>query len=154
MRKTKEAFCWIFSILKKHKIPYRISGGVAAKIYGSKRELVDIDIDTTDVALKKILPDVQNFISYGPKRYKDNEWDVTLLELNYSGQEIGIIGTDSANIFDKTKGKWVKYRADFSKAVKKKIYGQIVKFISREDLIDYKQKIRRKVDIEDIKELA
>lgn len=59
MRKTKEACIWIMNILNKNKIPYRIEGGFAAKIYGSKRTLADIDIDIPDKCFKKILPSVE-----------------------------------------------------------------------------------------------
>ena len=154
MKNTKSAFNCIIVILKKHKLPYRISGGFAARIYGSKRKLADIDIDTTDTALNKILPNVKKYIVHGPNRYKDKNWDVLGLELRYKGQEIGLIGVDSAKIFDKKNQKWIKYKADFSKTSKKKIYGKIVNIISKEDLIDYKQKIRRRVDVKDIKELS
>ena|SRR3989344_6334504 len=154
MKKTKEAMEWIVRILKKQKLPYRLSGGFAARIYGSKRKLADIDIDTTDKALLTIIPEVQDYILDGPKRYKDKEWDVFALELNYKGQEIGLVGVDSAKIFDKRKKKWIRFETDFSKVVKKKVYGQTVNVISKEDLIDYKEKIRRRVDLQDIIELA
>ena len=44
-RHTKEAFEWIISILRNHKIPFEIIGGFAARLYGSRRMLADIDID-------------------------------------------------------------------------------------------------------------
>ena len=47
MKDTAGALFWIVKILKKHKIPFHISGGFAAKLYGVKRDLADIDIDRT-----------------------------------------------------------------------------------------------------------
>ena len=75
------------------------------------------------------------------------------MELNYLGHEIGLTGTDSAKIFDKGKQKWIRFKANFSRVSKKKIFGKNVNVISKKDLIDYKQKIGRRVDINDVKEL-
>lgn len=43
--KTINALKWIIKILNSKNIPYQISGGFAAKMYGSIRPLNDIDID-------------------------------------------------------------------------------------------------------------
>src|SRR3989338_5844801 len=125
MKNTKSAFNWIISILQKHKLPYRISGGFAARIYGSKRKLSGIDIDTIDMALNKVLPDVQKYALHNPNRYKGREWDCYYLGLRYKGQEIGLMGVNHAKIVDKTKQKWIRYKVDFSKVSKKKVYGKI-----------------------------
>ena len=153
-KKIKAAFLWIITILKKHKIPYRISGGFAARIYGSKRPVADIDIDMPDRYIDKILPEVYKYILYGPNRYKDREWNIYALELKYKGQEIGLAGTTTGKIFDKKKGRWTKFKADFSKINKKKVYGKEVKVIGKKDLIAYKSKIQRRVDKQDVKELT
>jgi hypothetical protein len=39
------ALRWIIGILDRHNIQYQITGGFAAKLYGSSREVNDIDID-------------------------------------------------------------------------------------------------------------
>lgn len=41
MRNTKRALLWIVKILKSHHVPFLISGGFVAKIYGSDRPLFD-----------------------------------------------------------------------------------------------------------------
>ena len=154
MRKTREAFIWIINILNKTKIPYRIEGGFAAITYGSKRTLADIDIDVPDKCFRKILSNVKKYIVKGANRYKDKNWDVLGLELKYKGQEIGLVGSDTAKIFDKTKGRWIKFKVDFSKVTKKKICGKIANIIRKQDLIYYKNKIARRVDIKDVRELS
>jgi len=42
--KTLNALNWIVGILTKHRIPYRIGGGLAAHVYGSPRPVNDIDL--------------------------------------------------------------------------------------------------------------
>jgi hypothetical protein len=42
--KTLKALHFIVGILNKHKIQYRIGGGLAAHVYGSTRAVNDIDI--------------------------------------------------------------------------------------------------------------
>ncbi|MFH0948947.1 MAG: hypothetical protein V1802_00490 [Candidatus Aenigmatarchaeota archaeon] len=154
MKKTKEAFIWVVEILKAHKIPYRISGGFAARIYGTKRPLADIDIEVPDKYVDKILPHVQNFVVRGPARFKDKNWDIYLLTIKYKGQMIDFSGTDTEKLFSRKRNRWVKFSADFPKVTRKKVYGKTVNVIRKEDLIYYKNIIRRRVDIKDIKELS
>jgi len=71
--KSKKAFKWIITVLRKNKIPFRITGGFAAKIYGSQRELADIDIEIPDSYFDKILPEVKKYIIFGPAKYKDRQ---------------------------------------------------------------------------------
>ena len=117
-RNTKQALEWIVGILRKHQVPFQISGGCAAKIYGSPRELNDIDIDMPENCFEKILVDVKPFIIYGPAQYKDQKWDLYLMTLNYAGQEIDI-GSGNAKISTKDRKEWISFDTDFSKAIKK-----------------------------------
>jgi hypothetical protein len=154
MRKTKEAFTWIVGLLREHKIPFQISGGFAANIYGSNRPLADIDIEIPDEKIFEIQKRIKKFIIYGPKRYKDDEFDLLLMTLKYKGQEIDICGINSQKLFNKKTMKWNPERIDLSKATKKKVYNLIVPIISLKDLITYKKKISRDVDIQDVKALS
>lgn len=154
VRKTKEAFTWIINILRKNKIPFQIVGGFAANIYGSKRPLADIDIEIPDKQVLKIKNSVKKYIIYGPKQYKDKEFDLLLMTLKYKGQEIELCGIDSEKLFNKKRGKWEKESINLSKAIRKKVYNHIVPIIPINMLINYKKKIARVVDIKDINALS
>ena len=125
MRNTKAAFLWIINILKKHKVPYQITGGFAAKIYGVKRELADIDIEVPeekyDDAFDNLRKDVKPFIVFGPKRYKKEGFNVFLMTLKYKGQLIDICGTHTDMLFDKRKRKMIKTPVYLKKYTKKQL---------------------------------
>lgn len=150
MRKTREAFMWIVGILEKYDVPYRISGGFAARVYGAKRRLADIDIEIPDRRFKEILPEINKYIKEGPKRFKDKQMNTYGLSMEYKKQVIDLSGTGSEVLFDSLKKKWVKSKIDLSKVAKKKVYGKVVNVIRKKDLIAYKNMIRRDVDILDI----
>lgn len=153
-RKTKEAFKWIVRILRKHKIPFQISGGFAVRVYGSHRKLMDIDIGVPDKKLKEILPDVKPHVTYGPKIYKNKEWNHLALTLNYKGQEIDIYGSDNIRFFDSRKKKWMRLNVKLTASRLMKVYGINVPVIQKSQLIRYKRLIGRDVDIKDIKVLT
>jgi gas vesicle protein len=150
MKDTKEALEWIVDILRKNKIPFEITGGLASRIYGSKRLLADIDIEVSDNSIPKIKQLTQKYIIYGPRQYRDKNFDLPLMTLKYKGQNIDICGKDSEKIFDKTAGKWIKEKTNLSNVKIKKVGDLIVPVVPVKDLISYKQELGRKVDKEDI----
>ena len=78
-RDTEAAFKWIVGLLQKYSIPFQISGGFAAKLYGSNRELADIDIGIPDSRFEDIYEEIKPYLIYGPEHYLDDEWDLKLM---------------------------------------------------------------------------
>ena len=148
-RDTEKAFRWIVDILKKHDVPFQISGGLAAKIYGSKRPLNDIDIDIPESRFRDISKEVEEYAVFGPKRFVDDNWDLMLMTLNYGGQEIDI-GGDGARVRDAETGEWREVRTDFSDSESHEVYGVAAPVIKRSNLIRYKRLLGRAVDIDDV----
>ncbi|MFA5773424.1 MAG: MazG-related protein [Candidatus Paceibacterota bacterium] len=136
--KTKNALLWITEILNKHNIPFQISGGLSAKLYGSPRPLNDIDIDIPEEGFKKIINDVKEYIIFGPKQYIDKKWDLKLMTLNYFGQKIDIGGTEYLKIFDSKNNKWLPFSTNFKKVVWLSFIGIKLPIIPAEELIKYK----------------
>ena len=153
MKNTEGAFHWIVSVLKKYDIPFQITGGLAAKVYGSKRPLNDIDIDIPDDRFEDITPDVNRYITYWSSRYKDERWDLLLMTLNYEGQKIDISGGSTMRICDSRTNEWCLYPTDFSRFEEREIFGLVVPVVCKEDLINYKRMLvgeHQKEDIDSI----
>jgi hypothetical protein len=152
-RDTEVAFRWIVGLLQKHSIPFQIGGGFAARLYGSGRELADIDIGVRDDALAKLYPHVHKYVTYGPDHYVDKKWDLQLMTLNYAGQEIDIVGRDNLMIFDKAANNLVPGHRDITDNEMMDVYGVKVPVIPKASLIAYKKKLMREVDRLDVEAL-
>ncbi|MEK6964368.1 MAG: hypothetical protein AABX70_08135 [Nanoarchaeota archaeon] len=84
-KSQKQALSFIVRLLRYKKIPFQITGGFAAKIYGADRLLKDIDIDLPDKAIDVLAPLVSNYITDGPRHFVGYGFDLYLLELHYRG---------------------------------------------------------------------
>lgn len=153
MNNTEEAFNWIISLLESNGIPFRISGGFAARIHGAKRELADIDIDIRESDIDMLYPYIKDKLIFGPEMYLDESWDLYLATLDFNGQLIDLAGATKAKIFDLNTNQWVSFKVDFNDMVTCEVFGKKVKVIKVSDLISYKNMLKREVDISDIKEL-
>lgn len=152
MRKTREAFIWITTILKENNLEFRISGGLAARVYGVKRKLADIDVEVYEKDISTIYKKVKDFVIFGPKRYKDENWDLMLMTLEYEGQEIDIAAVESKIFSQKTK-RWIKKPGSILDSNLIKFFNINVPIEKKEALINYKEMLSREVDIEDVKQL-
>jgi hypothetical protein len=143
-------FQWIVAVLQKHAVPFVVTGGLAARSYGSSRPLNDIDIDIPSGDFVKILPDIKPYVVFWPARYLDEKWDLPLMTLDHHGQEIDIGGGDDIKIYDDGNKKWTAIPAGFSEAGQREIFGLVVPVVSPDQLIAYKSLlngVHQKVDI-------
>lgn len=136
MKNTAETFHWLISLFQKHDVPFVVTGGLAARYYGSARPLNDIDVDIKDADFSKIVDEVKPYITFGPGRYCDAKWDLLLMTLNYAGQEIDI-GSNNAKIYNSKNQEWTTITTDFSTAEPKEIFGLTVPVIAPAALIFY-----------------
>lgn len=152
-KNTEKAFLWITGLLEEHSIQYKISGGFAARIYGVQRDLADIDIEISKQDILKISELAKDNIIYGPSRFKDDHWDLELMTLCYDGQDIDI-SENEAKIFNKQSGAWEVIHSDLAKFELLEIYNKKVPIEEKNSLINYKNKLSREVDLEDIRQLS
>jgi len=145
-KNPEKTFHWIVNILNKHKVPFYVDGGLAARAYGADRELVDIDLVIHEDDFGKIIDDVKDFIKYGPEHYKDEKWDLTLMTLSYENQVIDIAGAENTKYFDSKNDVWVKSENTLQKSTIKNIFNLDVPVIPLDELIKEKQILDREVD--------
>ena len=154
MVKAKAALVWIVDILDKHGIPYPVEGGLAANCYGSNRELVDIDIFIPSFGFEKISKDVEGYVEIGPEFHTGTHWKLVYQILNYCGQQIEICDAGRAEYLDTQNDTWIKRDIDFTKAKTLGIFGISTKVMRKDDLLEYKGRLNREVDIIDIEQIT
>lgn len=134
----------------QNNIPFQISGGFAAKLYGANRPLFDIDIDIKGKDFDKLLPFVEDYILSGPKRYLDDSFDLQLLTLEYQGQRIDLSVSENSKIYNAKTKQWQECETNFNSFKEFEVYGLKVPVITWQELVEYKKIIRRPTDLEDI----
>ena len=155
-RKYIEALKWIVKILNDNKIKFNVSGGLAAYVYGSKRMLVDIDISMSYRDMLKLTKITNEYVIEKPWKLSgiNSNWKCYYMELNYKGISIEMGEAKKAEFFNKQSNKWEKFQEGLENSVKKRIFGIIIPVMPKKNLIDYKSKLNRKVDIIDLKNMG
>ena len=149
----EKAFQWIVGLLRSRDMAFQVTGGLAARSYGSVRPLYDIDIKVPEGSIAALAPFVREHIVHGPTRCKDEAFDIALMTLVYEGQKIDIGGYETARIYDAALGEWVPCGVDLNAYELRKIYGLEVPVMKKSDLIVFKEHLRRPTDIEDIEQI-
>ena len=147
------ALKWITDTLNLLDIPYQIVGGLAAKCYGSTRPLHDIDFYVPGKDISKLEEELTEYIEFGPEHYKDERWDLVFMKLSYNGQLVEFGDADNAKYFDSQSQRWIKEEINFSESNIIEFEGIELPVMPKKSLIQYKQRLNRKVDQIDIKEM-
>lgn len=150
VRDTEGAFGWITGLLDSGGFPWQVVGGLAAQIYGSPRPLADIDIDTSHAALSSVAEQARSYLTFGPERYRDSEFDIELLSLRWRGQDIDLTAAEDIRLFDRSGRVWREVPTDLRLYESHHVYGRRAQVITRAGLIEYKRIIDRPVDRVDI----
>ncbi len=149
-KNTEKAFKWIIGLLQKNKIPFQLSGGFAARIYGSSRHLYDIDIEIPDQYFDVLLPLVKEYAIYGPQRYIDDAFDILLMTLKCEGQEIDISGCETDKLYNHNTKRWEPGKTKINDVIEKEFCGISVPVVKWQNLVAYKKKVGRPIDLKDV----
>ncbi len=150
MRNTNAALLWLIALLNDNYIPFEIDGGFAAKLYGATRPLADIDLNIEKKDFTKLVPLIHHYITFGPGTYKDNQWELYMVSMQYAGQNFDIGALGSMKIFDKKELKWKSYGKKLSLGSVIDYEGISLNVIGKKELITYKKILNRGVDRKDL----
>lgn len=142
MTDLKRTLDWIVPLLKGKAIPFQITGGFAAHLYGATRTINDIDIDLPTAHLNLLRTEIEPYILHPAQRHRDTTWDLYVCTLDYNGQLIDLTGATDAFINNKNTGCWDTLEMNFDSVVWREAFGHSLPLQNPADLIAYKLKIR------------
>lgn len=142
---------WIVGLLRDRNIPFQICGGLAAKGYGSERDLNDIDLFVPGEHFSSVVQAGQEFVSKAAVHRQEEGWDLAYVQFKYEGIKVEVGSADGPRIFDVGSETWVPLNIDFSRYATVHLLGLELPLMLKEDLIQYKSALSRQVDIEDIR---
>ena len=135
-RDPAAALAWIAERLEAEAVPWQLTGGLAARAYGSRRPLADIDIWIPAASVERVLPHCAPFGLEGPTRVRDGLWDVTYYRLVHSGQAIELGLADGARYRDRMAGLWRLVEVEFTDVVRRDVLGVSVPLVPKAALAD------------------
>ena len=142
---------WITEILDRNNIPYKIGGGFAAKIYGSPREVNDIDMSLSGKYFDVIVNEVKEHITAGPKHYLNEKWDCNTLSVSYEGQDIDMTDIDTLKMTNLDQTEWINVKdIRLFDGIITDINGIKASIMDPRDLIRYKKELRGEHQLIDI----
>lgn len=142
---------WIIGLLREKNIPFLVCGGLAAKGYGSERELNDIDLFVPGERFSEVVQAGQGFISKPAARYREEGWDLTYVQFMHDGVKVEVGKAKDMRIFDVNSQAWIPLNVDFSRYETVGLLGLELPLMRKEDLIRYKTALSRPVDMEDLR---
>lgn len=148
------AFHWVVDRLEAHKIPYIVNGGLAARVYGAKRPVRNIDIDLPFDRARDLFEDLRAHLAHKPQVVRDAFWDLPYYRMTYKGQRIDLgdsnqVDADTPAI---TAAKEQAARHATNEIVT--IFGRFVPVVSKEELCHYKKKRGRPEDLQDLADMG
>lgn len=142
----------LVNVLEKNRIPFQITGGLAAIIYGARRPFFDIDIDVYKKDISKLRKLFKPHISTDLHHLQDQKFDLYLLTLKINGIFVDISQAENAYIM--SNGKKIKMSTNISKAKILEWEGVKLLVQNKTELIAYKKALNRDIDLTDIKQIS
>jgi hypothetical protein len=148
----KKVLKFLVDTLNNNKIPFQVSGGLGAIMYGSTRELRDIDIEVNKRNCPAVRELFKDFIVEDFRHYADGEFELWMMTLDINGVSVDINQVEESYVFDRGGDKKL-LPEDIIDTESRKVGDIEFPVQNRENLIEYKQMLARDTDLIDVKEM-
>lgn len=152
MSDTLEALNWIHTLTQQLDAPTQFCGGLAAIGYGSKRPLNDIDLFVPNSHFCQVVQMGADYIVKPASHYRESAegWDLVYVQFLYKNTKIEVGNSKGAKIFDQQARTWVNLVIDYNDSVYMPVFNISIPLMPASELIHYKKRLGRAVDLEDI----
>lgn len=151
-KSQKKILRQVVQALKENNIPYQITGGLAAIIYGGRRPLFDIDLDVKKKDIEKVRKFFKEYIIKDFHRHLSEYFDIWIMTLKINDVLVDISQGEDCSMRDKN-GKWIKMDTDLSHPTWVKFEGMKLSVEPKEELTQYKKVLGRDTDLIDIEQM-
>lgn len=127
-------------------------GGLAAIAWGAKRPLADIDIQVQQDDMLRVRELFKNYIETDLRHYRTERWDIKQMILVFDGVTVDVCQAEEFYVLNDNTKHLVP--VTIHKAVFTALEGITIPVMPKNDLINYKQKLLREVDQEDLGSLT
>ena len=149
----KKVLIQIAKTFKENNISFKITGGLAAIVYGAKRKLFDIDIEVLKKYIQKIRKLFKKYITEDIHHLQNERFDIYVMSLDINGVVIDISQVEESYVIDKNGNK-IGGENSLNKAKLMKIDRIEVPIEDKDELIKYKKILNRDTDLIDIEQMT
>jgi hypothetical protein len=142
---------WIAGLLRDRNIPFLVCGGLAARAYGSDRDLNDIDLFVPGKHFAAVVQAGREFVCKAAEHRQEAGWDLTYVQFLYEGVKVEVGCAEDVRLFDADKQAWVSLQIDFSRYQTMHFLGLELPIMLKDDLVQYKSVLSRTVDVQDVR---
>ena len=143
----------LVSNLNKMQIPFHVSGGLAAIIYGARnRPLFDIDIDVSKKDLLKIEKFFKKYVVEPLHPYKDSQFEIWLMTLEIGGVRIDFTQAENMCLVSPTGEKRCE-NINLTIAESHMLFDIKIPVENKKNVVEYKKFIARETDLKDVEEI-
>jgi hypothetical protein len=144
----------IVNVLRQSDVPHQPVSGLAARAYGARRPLADLDFYIPEARLEDMARAAGKHVARPPAHHRDECWDLVFMKIVYEDREVELAGAERARFFARTTGCWCDAEIAFDASVEREILGVRVPVMPLQQLIAYKRALGRDVDHQDVAEMT
>jgi hypothetical protein len=144
------AVAWLADLFRDREVRYAAAGGLAARAWGAKRPLVDLDFYVHGEDLDRIESDLAPFVVAPLTKIENDHWDLSLLRLEYAGVPLELSVGEGAKYQEAKTGVWHDACPVFENCPELELFGTRLRVMNRDALIEYKLRVDRAVDRADV----